>query len=418
MKTLVIGFSISGKACARLLQAQGKQVLGVDRKALEMQTAEVVSEEAEIDWEEIEQVILSPGVPPDHSHVKEALKRGIEVIGEVEFACRFLKNRMVGITGTNGKTTVTLLATHILQESGRKARALGNIGESLSGYALCPDEEEILVVELSSYQLETMEKRCLDAALCLNITPDHLDRYGSMEEYAKVKCRIGDCLKEGGEWFVSRKVAKDWGAFLKGARVFEEIASPVAPISSIQYIQLGLPEQPNIEAVYPLCRYFGVSDEDFVRALKTFRKPKHRIEYLGECEGIQFYNDSKGTNVDAVLYAVSLLDGPITLLAGGKDKGASYRPWIEPFQGKVARIVVFGQAAPKLEAELADAFRLVRKESMKEALIAAVQMADRPMNILLSPGCSSFDAFQSYEHRGNEFKRMVEEKVWIEKKRS
>ncbi len=414
MKTLIIGFSISGKASADLLHAQGKEVIAVDRKAMDG----ALGEDAEIAWEEIERVILSPGVSPKHRHVEEAKRRAIEVVGETELACRYLKNRMIGITGTNGKTTAALLTTHILREAGLKARALGNIGESLSGYAISPDEEEILVVELSSFQLETMESRRLDVAVCLNITPDHLDRYDSMRDYALAKCRIEDCLKEGGEMFVSKKVLEEYGALLKNAVSFETIPSPVALISSMRYIQLGLPEFPNIQAVYPLCRRFGVSDEAFLRGLQTFRKPGHRIEYLGEQGGIAFYNDSKATNIDAVLYAVSLLDGPITLLAGGVDKGASYSPWIAAFGSKVVRIVAFGRAAPKLEAELADAFAFVRKETLEEALIAAVRMAELPMNIVLSPGCSSFDAFRNYEHRGNEFRRMVEEKVWIEEKRS
>lgn len=414
MKTLIVGFSISGKASAELLRSQGKEVIAVDRKRMDG----ALAEDAELPWEEIEQVVVSPGVSLKHRHVEEARLRGIEVIGEVELACRHLKNRMIGMTGTNGKTTAALLTTHILKKAGLKARALGNIGESLSSYAIRRDDEEILVVELSSFQLETMERRCLDVAICLNITPDHLDRYDSMADYAKAKCRIENCLKEGGEMFVSSQIANEYGSLLKKPIPFDEIPSPVALISSMRYIQLGLPEFPNIQAVYPLCRHFGVSDTAFMRGLETFRKPRHRIEYLGEQGGIAFYNDSKATNIDAVMYAVSLMDGPIALLAGGVDKGASYRPWIQAFGSKVVRIVAFGEAAPKLEAELSDAFSFVRKETMEEALTAAVRMAEAPMNIVLSPGCSSYDAFRNYEHRGDEFKRMVEEKVWIEEKRS
>lgn len=427
MRVLVVGFSVSGRAASELLLVQGKEVLAVDQKAKAMRAeleveslcargVALIEEGEKIAWEEVEQVVLSPGVSLEHMCVKEAQARGIEVAGEVEVAFRALENPAIGITGTNGKTTVALLTTHILRESGRKARALGNIGQSLSGYATRPEEGEILVVELSSFQLETLEKKCLDVAVCLNITPDHLDRYGSMVEYAKVKCRIEDCLKENGEFFVSRKVTEDWGELLKRPRIFEE--SLIAPNSSMSYTQLGLPEWPNVQAVYPLCRHFGIGEKEFMRGLQTFRKPKHRIEYLGEMDGIAFYNDSKATNIDAVQYAVSLLDGPIILLVGGVDKGASYRPWIEAFGSKVRRIVAFGQAAPKLEAELGSAFAFARTESMQDALVLAVKMAEAPMAILLSPGCSSYDAFRSYEHRGNEFKRMVEEKVWIEEKRS
>jgi len=421
MTVLVLGFSISGRASAELLLAKGKQVIAVDRNATAMTALpgiRLFDESALIPWHEVEQLLLSPGVPPRHPYVQEARRRKIEVVGEIEFAFRHLRNPVIGITGTNGKTTVAMLATHILQQSGRKARALGNIGESLSGYALSPDLEELLVVELSSFQLETLEARCLDVAVCLNITPDHLERYNSMLEYAQAKCHIEECLKEGGELYVSRQVEEEFGVLLRNPRLFEMESCPDRSLSSEEQLKLGWPELPNVQAVYPLCRHFGVSDEQFLCGLKSFRKPKHRIEYVGEWNGLDFYNDSKATNIDAVMYAVSLMEGPITLLAGGVDKGASYRPWIEAFGSKVQRIIVFGQAAGKLEEELQESFPLMRVARMQEALIAAVQEARGPMKIVLSPGCSSFDAFRNYEHRGEEFKRMVKEKVWIEEKRS
>ena len=156
----------------------------------------------------------------------------------------------------------------------------------------------------------------------------------------------------------------------------------------------------------------------FERALQTFQKPHHRVEYVGEWNQIRFYDDSKGTNIDAVMYAVKSLPGPIVLLAGGIDKGASYEPWIDVFRGKVERMICFGQAAPKMEAQLNGSFDLLRVATLREALLAAIQEIHGPSIVLLSPGCSSFDQYRNYEHRGNEFKAFVEEKIWIEERRS
>ncbi len=398
MVALIIGFSISGRASAELLLSQGKQVLAVDRKAdalAPQNGVQLIDENRDIDWSTISQLILSPGVPQDHPHVKEARQRGIEIIGEIELAFRSLKNPCIGITGTNGKTTATLLTAHILNSTGFKARALGNVGEALSRYALTPDPEEILVVELSSFQLETLQSKCLDCAICLNITPDHLDRYPSMLEYAKAKCRIQDCLKKNAPFYISQQLFDEFGSLLQNFTILDH-AHPV----------------------YPLCRHFGVNDELFSSVLQTFKKPQHRLEFVEEWKELTFYNDSKATNIDAVMYAVALMEGPVVLLAGGLDKRASYRPWIASFGSKVKHIVAFGQAAAKMEAELKESFSFERVEGMDDALASAVRWAKGPMNILLSPGCSSFDQFRNFEERGNEFKRMVEEKVWIEKKRS
>ena len=431
-KTIVIGFGVSGQACASLLLKLGHRVLALDKHAIEwkndpkiqpffQQGLELLPDQVAVDWKQIERVILSPGIPPSHEIVVQAIAQGIEVIGEIEFAFRHLHNRCVGVTGTNGKTTVTLLVKHILQSAGQKAQALGNIGSSLSSYAISPNNEDILVVELSSYQLETLRIKCLDIAAFLNLTPDHLDRYGTIEAYAQAKCRIQDCLKENGELWVSTSVAKEYGRFLHAPKLFDqtqEWENTVATISPMRYIQLGVPERQNVQAAYPLCRFFGVTDAQFRRGLETFRKPAHRIEFVGEWNKIAFYNDSKATNIDSVMHAVGLFEGPIILLAGGVHKGASYRPWIEAFQGKVVRIVAFGQAAKLIQEELQSDLPVDRVDTMEEAVMRAVNLAKPATNILLSPGCSSFDQFRNYEHRGNEFKRIVEEKVWIERKRS
>lgn len=450
-KHIILGFGISGRSCAELLLNEKKNILALDQRAIELhQDPNVLkllnlgvllqSDQTQINWNEIQQLIISPGISPNHSIVNQAKENGIEVIGEIEFAFRRLKNRCVGVTGTNGKTTVVLLIQHILKSANIPAVALGNIGTTLSSYilegiaklqlgskfappSLNSNPEEILVVELSSFQLETMHQTCLDAALILNITPDHLDRYPSFEEYAKAKCQIENCLKPNANLWISRQVQQEFGYLLKNAKLFEETSSckpSIATISPMRYIQLGVPERQNIQAAYSICCQLGVSDELFWRGLETFRKPKHRIEFVLEWNGMTFYNDSKATNIDSVMHAVGLFSQPIVLLAGGVHKGASYHPWIQSFNGKVQKIVAFGQAAPKMEEDLKDNIPVIRVETLQEAILQAVQCAEAisKCTILLSPGCSSYDQFRNYEHRGNEFKRIVEEKIWIERKRS
>lgn len=428
-QTLILGFGISGRSCAELLIRQGLSVLALDQNADELRKdpdvqsllqmgAVLETDRKKVEWKTVGQVVISPGMPMTHPLVLEAQNKGIEVLGEIELAFRYLKNRCIGITGTNGKTTVTMLIDHVLRVMGKKSVALGNIGKTLSSYALDPDPEDILVVELSSFQLDTLSKKCLDAAALLNITPDHLDRYPTFEDYAKSKCRIEKCLKPDGKLWVSQQVQQEFGHLLNSPKIFDSVDEPLASISPMRYIQMGGPERQNVRAAYPICLDFGITDAGFWRALESFRKPKHRIEWAGEWNGIAFYDDSKATNIDSVMHAVGLFAPPIVLLAGGVHKGASYRPWIKAFGNKVARIVAFGQAAPLMVDELKDSFPIERVETLEEAVKSAVRSARGKTTILLSPGCSSFDQFRNYEHRGNEFKRIVEEKIWIEKKRS
>lgn len=419
---LVFGLGVSGKAAAAFLLKKGVRVLAVDQKAKELAPElapllaaglEVVGED--ISLEGVSQFVLSPGISPHHPFVRKARDKRIEIIGEIELACRHLVNPCIAITGTNGKTTTALLVAHILSRAGKKGRALGNIGASLCEYLLSPDPEEILVVELSSFQLETLQASCFDVAAILNITPDHLDRHPSLLDYARAKLRIQNCLKSGGRLFVSQQVAQMYGSFLKEKEIFDERTS-LAEISKLDYIRRGMPEQQNVEAAFCLCAFFGVSKAQFLRALEGFRKPAHRIEWVAEIDGVSYYDDSKGTNIDAVMHAVKLFLSPILLLAGGVDKGASYRPWIDAFQGKVKQIFAFGQAALKMESELAHAFPFQRVETLLDAVSGAKAKAVKGDVVLLSPGCSSFDQFRNYEHRGEEFKRMV--KQWSGKRSS
>lgn len=310
----------------------------------------------------------SPQTQPQYA---AACQKGVEIVGEIELACRFL-NSFTWHCGTNGKTTVTLLVTHVLNHAGKKARALGNVGLPLIEEVRMKDSknsDEIFVVELSSYQLETMSQKVLDHAVILNITPDNLDRYATIKEVcAKAKIRIGNCLKEAGHLYVEEKCYDQFAFYFEGMPVKlygyqtnDAIYTDLQKIYTKEKFEYILPAEyrgrknhdvENMMASLALCLKFGVSIEEFFEALKSFKKPSHRIEFVRKVNEVAYYDDSKGTNVDAVIRAVNSVDGRMILIAGGVDKGSSYKPWLDGFEGKVKSICAIGQAAEKIKQEL------------------------------------------------------------------
>lgn len=400
MNALIIGYGVSGKAAAAFLRAKGHQVVVVDKKGGEG----VFLDRPDFPLDGIDLVVLSPGVAPEHPLVQRALSLGIEVIGEIELGFRFLQNRSFGVTGSNGKTSCVLLAEHVLNAAGKRARALGNVGEALTGYLLTADPEEIVILELSSFQLETLKTRALEAGIVLNITPNHLDRHPSMLDYAKAKANLQNCVKEG--IYVSKQVVEQFGELFQGAEIFEK---DVAALSSVSYMQLEMPSKQSLQAAYLLCKRCKVSDVEFLQGLKTFKKPPHRIEWVAEINGVAYYNDSKSSNIDSVRHAVGRFQGPLVLIVGGVHKGSSYLPWIESFKGKVRSIAAYGKASSIIEYELAPYFPVKRIEGFADAVKWAKGEAKKGETVLLSPGCSSYDQFQSYEQRGDTFKRLVRE---------
>lgn len=399
---LVIGYGVSGKAVMALLKKKGIQAVAVDKNP----GPDALLDSADFPLDGIDFVVLSPGILPTHPLVLKAKERGLEVIGEMELALCFMENKAIGVTGSNGKTTTTLLITHVLKTAGIPARAVGNVGEALSTYLLNPNPADILVIELSSFQLETMRQKKLDLALYLNLSPNHLDRHASMEEYARVKANIQNCLKPGGKLFVSDQVWQLENHYLKDENV--EIFRERSGAANVQ----GIAAQ-NVAAAKAVCLSLGVSEEQFSAALPMFEKPPHRIEWVAERDGIRYYNDSKATSVEAVLHALSCLEGPIWLLVGGVDKGASYLPW-KSFHGKVKKIVAYGAASGIIQKELASCYDVQIENTLSGALIAAQKGAVRGDAIVLSPGCASYDQFRSYEHRGDEFKRLVREPIGVD----
>jgi len=376
MRALVIGFGISGRGAAKLLLQKGYEVIAIDKNPQEMEGVEVFPETAKIG--KVHLTVLSPGIPRSHPQAQ-----GREVIGEAELAMRFLKNRAIGITGTNGKTTLTLLLTHLLNFSGIKARALGNLGVSIAEYACHPDPKEFLVIELSSYQLETMVTKGFDYGVITNVSPDHLDRYESFEHYKKTKYRLGELLKEG------EIIDEDsYLQLTKNERYWESECDPI------------------LRAAWAISQKLGIDWDQFLEGIKSFKRPQHRMEKVRELEGVTFINDSKGTNSHAVLYGLSQLKGPVLLIAGGKGKGETFENWKKPFEEKVKKVFAIGEIALELKEKLKS---VTVCNDLEEAVTEAYHASKKGDTILLSPGAASFDQFQNYEERGKKFKDYVKQ---------
>ena len=404
MKILVIGLGVSGEAVVKFLLAKGERVVAVDKNPLKKELGiNILPDSADFPLEDIDLVVISPGVSLSHPLVQKAKEKNIEVIGEIELAFRHLQRPAIGITGTNGKTTVTSLVAHALNHSGRKAEALGNIGTPLIAAI---DGEGIAVIELSSYQLETVLTPKLSSACILNITPDHLDRYPSLEAYAEAKFLIQKAVIPGGQLVIERKAAETYPSLIyREAKIYDWQTPPFPlpePIAGYKNH-----EAENFIAAFYMAERFGVSPQEFLAAFAAFKKPPHRIEFVRELSGTRFWDDSKGTNIDATIRAVEAMKGAVILIAGGVDKGFPYTVWIEPFKDKVKQIFAFGEAASIMVRDLSASLNVTQVGSLAQAVSQAHQMAVIGDNVLLSPGCSSFDMFRDYKDRGEQFKSLV-----------
>lgn len=428
-KVLVIGLGVSGRSAAQYLLNRGALVWGVDKNPAQIQDTNLISkglhfiqENEPFEIEPFDLVVVSPGIASTHPHYQAALRARKEIIGEVELACRDVKKKLLGITGTNGKTTTTLLVTHVLNEADQSVCAVGNIGLPITT-ELDQKTAEIFVVELSSFQLETMKSPVFDAGVILNITYDHLDRYPNFEEYARVKISLKNFLKPGGSLYVEYNCFQKFCGLFDGFNPMTYGYSPHSILYTDQFyvffkdkIEYILPpsyrgkvshDVENILAAYALCAEMGIKPDQFLRALQSFKKPSHRLEFVREINGVTYYNDSKATNIDAVLRAVACLKKEIILIAGGVDKGAPYTPWIASFIKQVKYVFAIGQAAEKIKIDLQKAVPVEICSSFEEAILKASQQAKSGQIVLLSPGCSSYDMFRDYAERGDKFKNIV-----------
>ena len=387
MDVLVLGKGVSGMSAKRLLQHQGFVVEMLDDHDQEQSEKILYQKRHSF-------AILSPGIPLSHPWVQHLKKNGCYVIGELELGLKNLQNPAIGITGTNGKTTTTELISHVLNFHGLKALAVGNNGHPLCENLISLDAETILVIEMSSYQLETAASPKLDYAAILNVTPDHLERYESFHEYMLTKLHIQHLLKKRENLYLTPRCQKQIQQ--EGLQVPSHLEEPV--------------ESTNLEENYlaakVLTQQFGIGESQFYNALETFSNPRHRLEFVKKIAGISFYNDSKGTNLDAVVYALEKIKDPIILLVGGQHKGYPYHVWKEALRSKVKKIFAFGEAKKRIESDL-QPFEVQLTDSLKEAATLAFQCAMKGDSVVLSPGCASFDMYKDYRQRGQEFESII-----------
>lgn len=431
---LVVGLGLSGLSAAEFLLHKGWQVAATDKnvskvlqnpevKLLVARGVPVFGEEENLCVDSFDLAVISPGVHPDQNLIKKIRETNIECIGEAELAFRFLQQPAIGITGTNGKTTVTLFIEHVLEHAGIPAAALGNIGVPLAKHLSTLSKDAVVCVELSSFQLETMQKQVLDCAVLLNITPDHLDRYKDIEDYARAKARIAHLLKPEGKLFVEEECFKQYGHLLPKEKVerygYDHNLECYTDLKDIYSYQKKIGDLPkdlqgkkshdleNFLAVFSVINFLKVPYEKLVQAYNTFEKPHHRIEFVREVDGIEFYDDSKGTNIDAVIRAVESLSRPIHLIAGGVHKGSSYKPWLKAFSEKVKKVFAIGEAAPIIQKDLNPDIPVEICQTLEEAVMKSFKEAQSGDAVLLSPGCASFDMFRDYADRGDKFVSIV-----------
>lgn len=440
-RVAVVGLARSGVAAARLLQAAGARVTATDSKPLDALGADVralaalgvrlvVGAPRPDAVAEAELVVVSPGVPLDSPQLAPAYTRGVPVVGELELAWRAMEADALAITGTNGKTTTTALTGALLGEQGRPVLVAGNIGTPLAAHALTFPADGLAVCEVSSFQLETTQAFHPRVAAVLNVTPDHLDRHGSLAAYADIKARVfanqtsADCAvlnadDEGSRalaprtaaavtWF-SRRRPLEHGVFVREGWVVARLNGSTGNICPLSDLSLrGAHNVENALAATACALWAGLPPEAIRRGIARFRGVAHRIEPVRDLAGVRYYNDSKGTNVASTIKALESFTERIVLIAGGLGKGQDFAPLAAAAQGRVVHAVVIGRDGPKIAAALeASGIPVTASASLDAALQAARGVARSGEVVLLSPACASFDMFESYEHRGDVFKDLV-----------
>jgi len=440
-RVLVVGLGKSGLAAARFLKSKGAKVTVSDARPatliaeLPALLDEGISVEAGshglLTFRRQDLIVVSPGVPADVPELKQVRAMGMRIIGEMELGAAFLQGEIVAITGSNGKTTTTTLVGEILKASGGPVLVGGNIGTPVTEMVAASTKDTWSVLEVSSFQLETVEAFKPKIALVLNITPDHLDRHGSFKAYAAAKARItefqtnDDFLVLNAEdvntqlvaaktkaqifWFSAKRQIKQ-GAFVHGESILFAAKEggkpePVMPVAEIPLA--GAHNVENVLAAVCAGHLAGVAAETIRAAVRAFKAVEHRLEFVRELGGVKYYNDSKATNVDAAMKAVESFDGGVHLILGGKDKDSNYAVMGQLLRERVKTVITIGSAAEKIERELAGVVKIEAAETMQRAVTLAHEQAGAGDTVLLAPACASFDQFENYEHRGRVFKELV-----------
>lgn len=443
-KALVLGAGRSGVAAARFLAERNATVALHDKKEIESWSDDARSLKVSHNvglisgtipsWllDQIDLVVISPGVPTNTVPVRYVDRKDGEVIGEVELAYRFIKGRIVGITGSNGKTTTTTLVGELLKKGGIITQVGGNIGTPLLSLAESSSEDGWTVVELSSFQLETIVDFTPNVAICLNVTPNHLDRYDSFMAYAAAKHRIfmNQTAEDLAVLNADDEVTASWtgglkanvslfsvrqeldeGMFLRGRDLICRANGKERILTTRDEVFLrGLHNVENVLAAMAAGLAVGVDPESMRETVATFNGVEHRIEFVDEVEGVSFYNDSKATSVDATVKALEALaesKGKTVLILGGRGKNAPYAPLIPLIESSVRTLVLIGEDADNIESQLKGTADIVRADSMSEAVERSFKAAKPADAVLLAPACASFDMFSSFEERGRVFKAAV-----------
>jgi UDP-N-acetylmuramoylalanine--D-glutamate ligase len=438
-RVLVVGLARTGVATAHFCAARGAIVTATDARA-ENEIGEAITPlrsagvklelggHRENTFLEQDLIVPSPGVPADTLPLQAARAQGVTIWSEVELADRFLQGLLIGITGSNGKTTTTALIEHILRNAGLSTILAGNIGTPLIARVEQSSHDTITVVELSSFQLELIETFRPNISVFLNLTADHLDRHHTLEAYGRAKARIFENQTETDNavlnaddpattplapgkphvyWF-SRKQRVAQGAYVRENEIVFRHDGEEETILNLRDIPLvGAHNVENVLAAAAATRLAGAEPAAIARGVRSFTGVEHRLEFVAEIAGVRYYNDSKATNVDATLKALDAFPGRILIVLGGKDKGSDYTLLRRPLREKAILALLMGAAAEKIEKQIAGSVAIERAGTIERA-VAVASLAARPGDVvLLAPACASFDQFQNYEHRGRVFKELV-----------
>jgi UDP-N-acetylmuramoylalanine--D-glutamate ligase len=439
-RVLVVGLGKSGVASALFLKERGARVTVSDTKSPDQLREEIpvlldhgiaveTGGHGERTFRGQDLIVVSPGVPVDAPPLVQARASGEPVIGEIELAAQNLPGPIVAITGSNGKTTTTTLVGEILAAGGLSVAVGGNIGTPAISLVGAATPGTVAVLEVSSFQLETIQTFRPKLAVILNITPDHLDRHRTFQTYVDAKARIfenqqasdfallneddptcrtlGDRTRAQVFWF-SRKQELSKGAYARDGRVFFRDGAGQREIMLVSEIPLkGAHNVENVLAGVCAGALMGCRPEQIRKAIQAFKAVEHRLEYVATIKGVEYFNDSKATNVDATIKALESFPKNIHLILGGKDKGSDYTVLNDLLRERVKRVYTIGAAAEKIESHIKGAAEIVHTETLENAIRRAAAVAEPGDIVLLAPACASFDQFQSYNHRGRVFKEVV-----------
>ena len=442
-KVLVFGSGISGIGATRLLEQQGADVILYDGKetldkeelhnkiGADSKTEIVLGELRDEVIDSLDIMVMSPGVPTDLPIVNKIREKGVRIWGEIELAYRVGKGDVLAITGTNGKTTTTALLGEIMKAWKDNVYVVGNIGTPYTSIADKTTDDTIIVAEISSFQLETVEQFRPKVSAILNITPDHLDRHHTMQAYIEAKETIAKnqdskdiCVlnyedeetrsfgekTEATVLYFSSQRKLDRGIYLENGVIIYTDGEKCIDICHVDELKLlGMHNYENVMAAVGMALAYRVPVEIIRRSVKDFGGVEHRIEYVCEKNGVLYYNDSKGTNPDAAIKAISAMKRPTYLIGGGYDKDASYEEWIQSFDGKVRKLILIGQTKEKIEktAKMCGFEDTILADNLEEAVSICSKLATDGDAVLLSPACASWGMFRNYEERGDKFKELV-----------